>query len=170
MREKHDLARRELLALLEGSNSHMGFDDVVAELPVERVNDRPPNTPYSLWHFVEHIRIAQWDILEFIRNPRHVSPEYPGGYRPAVDARVSADGWAKSLEGVRHDLQELKVLVGDPATDLFAPLPHAPGYTIFREILTVAAHNSYHIGELALLRQIMGLWPPHLPYLTGREE
>lgn len=170
MRNKQEVVARELVALLEGSRSHMGFDDAVAELPFERVNDRPPTTPYSLWHFVEHIRIAQWDIIEFIRNPQHVSPDYPLGYRPAVGARIDAEGWLKSLEGVRHDLQELKVLAGDPATDLFTPLPHAPGYTIFQGILTAAAHNSYHIGELALLRQVMGLWPPHLPYLTGKED
>lgn len=163
-------ARRDLLALLTGENSHMTFDEAVAELSIDRINDRPPNTPYRLWHFVEHLRIAQWDILEFIRDPDHVSPDYPMGYRPRPEETADEQRWHECLSGFRADLKSLKEMVADPAIDLFAPLPHAPDYTLFREIITVSAHNSYHIGELALLRQVLDLWPAHLPYLTGRPD
>lgn len=162
--------RSELISLLEGANAHMSFEEAVAEIPLPRINEKPPRTPYSLWHFVEHIRIAQWDILEFIRNPQHVSPDYPMGYRPSPDTTTNEEGWLNSLEGVHSDLRALKAIVMDPHTNLLAPLPHASGYTIFREILTVADHNAYHIGELALLRQVMGMWPDHLAYLTGKED
>ena len=165
---KRDAAvREELLALLEGGNAHMGFREVVADLPPQYINAKPPKTPYSLWHFVEHLRIAQWDILEFIRNPEHVSPDYPTGYRPAPDAVTDLEGWSESCGRFLVDLGALQEMVRDEKTDLLAPLPHARGYNIFREILLVADHNAYHIGEIAIMRQIMGLWPEENRYLTG---
>ncbi|MBT1072185.1 DinB family protein [Pelotalea chapellei] len=170
MKRENEVLRSELVALLSGEHAHMSFEEVVAEIPLPRINDKPPRTPYSLWHFVEHIRIAQWDILEFIRNPLHISPDYPLGYRPSPDAQTDEEGWLKTLEEVLSDLHSLKEIVLDPHTELFAPLPHAPSYTIFREILTAADHNAYHIGELALVRQVMGLWPANLPYLTGKAD
>lgn len=162
------LIRDELLALLDGGDAHMTFAEAVDDFPLDRINSKPPNTPYSFWHFVEHIRIAQWDILEFIRNPQHISPIYPEGYRPAPEATAGPDRWRQSVESVLADLAALRGIVSDPATALFAPLPHAPEYTIFREILVVADHNAYHVGELAILRQVEGLWPAGRPYLTGK--
>lgn len=168
VRKKNDeFSRNELVILLDGSNAHMSFEEVVAGFPEEQVDMRPPLTPYSFWHFIEHIRIAQWDILEFIRNPDHVSPEYPMGYRPLMTEKGSPDKWRRTVRAVLNDLEELKGMALDPASDLFAPLPHAPDYSIFQELLTVAAHNSYHIGELAVLRQVTGLWPKGMEYLTG---
>lgn len=161
------LMRKELIDLLEGGNAHFGFEEVLADLPLEYVNKKPPNTPYSLWHFVEHLRIAQWDILEFIRNPEHESPEYPSGYRPAADKTTDLAGWRQSCESFLTDLEALKDLVRDERRDLLAPLPHAKEYNLFREILLAADHNAYHIGELAIVRQVMGLWPAHNRYLTG---
>lgn len=162
--------RKELLALLEGGNAHFDFEEVLAELPLEYINAKPPNTPYSFWHFVEHLRIAQWDILEFIRNPAHQSPEYPAGYRPPPDRTTGEAGWSDSCESFLSDLEALKDLVRDQNRDLLAPLPHAPGYSIFREVLLAADHNAYHIGEIAIMRQVMGLWPAHNRYLTGTPE
>ena len=162
--------RKELVDLLEGGNAHMTFEEAVAEFPLSRINDKGPHLPYSPWHFLEHLRIAQWDILEFIRNPLHVSPEYPSGYRPPADATTDEQGWNTTVEGFRRDLGSLVTMASDPAMDLFAPLSHAPGYTLYREFLLVADHNAYHIGEFALLRQMMGLWPSHLPYLTGKPD
>lgn len=159
--------RRELLALLEGGNAHMGFREVLADLPPQYINAKPPNTPYSFWHFVEHLRIAQWDILEFIRNPKHVSPDYPTGYRPAPDRVTDLDGWHGSCDRFMADLEALQGMVRDEKVDLLAPLPHASGYNIFREILLAADHNAYHIGEIAVMRQVMDLWPAHNRYLTG---
>ena len=157
--------RSELLELLQGGNAHMGFSEVLAGLPLERINEKPPNTPYSLWHFVEHLRIAQWDILEFIRNPAHVSPEYPAGYRPAAGEKTDAAGWQDSCARFLADLEALKELVLDERVDLLAPLPHARDYNILREILLVADHNAYHVGELAIMRQVMELWPLDNRYL-----
>lgn len=162
--------RKELLALLEGGNAHYDFEEVLAELPLDCINSKPPNTPYSFWHFVEHLRIAQWDILEFIRNPAHRSPEYPAGYRPAPNEITDQAGWRDSCERFLEDLEALKELIRDEGQDLLAPLPHAPGYCIFREVLLAADHNAYHIGEIAIMRQVMGLWPDHNRYLTGAPE
>lgn len=164
------VVRNELLALLDESNAHMSFAEVVEDFPLDRINTKPPKTPYSFWHFVEHIRIAQWDILEFIRNPSHVSPPYPEGYRPSPEATADRDQWHRSVKGVLADREAMRRLVQDPVTDLFEPIPHAPEYTIFREILVVADHSAYHVGELAMMRQVMGLWTAGRPYYTGRPD
>jgi hypothetical protein len=165
-----ELLRKELLALLDSENAHMSFEDAVADFPLEHINTKAPNTPYSFWHFVEHIRIAQWDILEFIRNPHHVSPKYPEGYRPGPDEKTDEKGWRKSVAGVLADLEALKEMVRDPNTDFFGPIPHAPGYNIFREIVLAADHNAYHVGEIAIMRQVMDIWPADRLYLTGRPD
>jgi hypothetical protein len=165
-----EVLRKELIALLEGGNAHMSFNDVIADFPLEHINTKTPKTPYSFWHFVEHIRIAQWDILEFIRNRDHVSPPYPEGYRPRPEEQTDEKGWQRSIDGVRADLKALKDMVRDRKTDLFAPIPHAPGYTIFREVVLAADHNAYHTGELAIMRQIMDIWPPTNRYLTGKPD
>ena len=153
-----NVLREQLLALLRGGNAHMGFDNAVAGFPVTRINTQPPNVPYTPWHLLEHLRIAQWDILEFIRNPDHISPEFPKGYWPAVDEQAGEARWQTTLREFRADLQALQELVADPDVDLLAPIPHAKNYTILREILVVADHNAYHIGELAALRQVMDIW------------
>jgi hypothetical protein len=162
-----NLLRKELLDLISGGEAHMGFEEAVADFPMEHINSKAPHTPYSCWHFVEHLRIAQWDVLEFIVNPNHVSPEYPEGYRPAPDRKTDEAGWRKSVDMVLADQERLKSIVTDPTTDFFAPIPHAKTYTILREILLVADHNAYHIGEIAMLRQVLNIWPKDRPYLTG---
>jgi len=159
--------REELLALLQGGNAHLGFEEVLAELPLGYINKKPPHTPYSFWHFVEHLRIAQWDILQFIIDPDHVSPEYPSGYRPAAEEKTDVAGWQESCDRFVADLAALKQIVLDEKRDLLAPIPHARDYNIFREILLVADHNAYHVGELAIMRQVMELWPANNRYLTG---
>ncbi|HBG07069.1 MAG: ABC transporter [Geobacteraceae bacterium GWC2_58_44] len=162
--------RSELLALLQGGNAHMSFDEVLADFPQQFINDRPPNTPYSFWHFVEHLRITQWDILGFIRNPGHVSPDYPAGYRPAPAQRTDQAGWQKSCDGFRADLEALQDMVRDETLDLLVPIPHARHFNIFREILLAADHNAYHIGEIAIMRQIREIWPAGNRYLTGKPD
>jgi hypothetical protein len=125
---------------------------------MEAINTRPPNVPYTPWHLLEHMRITQWDILEFIRNPEHVSPEWPVDYWPAREAEADAARWQQSVEQFQADLGALVAIVEDPATDLYADLPHAPGYNILREMLLVADHSAYHTGEFGILRQVMGTW------------
>jgi hypothetical protein len=152
------IIREQLLALLRGGNAHLGFDDAVANFPPEHINTKPPNVSYTPWHLLEHIRIAQGDILEFVRNPDHVSPSWPEGYWPAPDEQADQARWQQTINEFRADLKAIENLVTDPNTDFFSPIPHAPGYTIFREILLVADHNAYHIGEFAILRQVMDTW------------
>ncbi|RIK43436.1 MAG: ABC transporter [Chloroflexi bacterium] len=151
--------RKQLLFLLDGGGAHMSFDEAVADFPLAHINSRPAHVPYTFWHLLEHLRIAQWDILEFIRNQAHVSPPWPEGYWPPPAAQADAAQWQQTLAAFRADLQTLRQLAEDPSTDLYSDLPHAAGYNILREILLVADHNAYHIGELAILRQVMGLWP-----------
>lgn len=153
------VTRTQLLTLLQGGNAHMPFDDAVADFPLERINEMPPGVSYTLWHLLEHLRIAQWDILEFTRNPAHVSPDFPEGYWPPTAAIADPLQWQQTITQFHTDLHAMVEIVADPATDLYADLPHAPGYTVLREALVLADHNAYHIGELAILRGVMGAWP-----------
>lgn len=153
--------REQLLALLRGGNAHLTFNQAVADFPMESINRQPPNVPYSPWHLLEHLRITQWDILEFVRNPDHLSPDWPAGYWPDPGEQANEARWQETLAFFRADLQAIESLVADPQTDLLASIPHAPDYTIFREILLVADHNAYHIGEFAILRQVMDTWKPN---------
>ena len=144
--------REHLLDLLIGEGAHVNFEGAVKGMPVEMRGVRPEGAAHSPWEVLEHLRIAQWDILEFIRNPKHVSPEFPGGYWP------KPQDWDRSVEAFRGNLQEIAKLVADEATDLLAPIPHADGKTILREVLLVADHNAYHLGELVTLRRVLGAW------------
>lgn len=151
--------REQVVGLLKGGHAHMSFEQAVDQFPFEAVNQRPPNVSYTPWRLLEHIRIAQWDILEFIQNPDHESPPWPEGYWPHPEADADERRWQRTLEGFREDHKALVELAANPETDLSAPLPHAPDYTILRELLVVADHNAYHLGEFAILRQVMGTWP-----------
>jgi hypothetical protein len=161
--ESDTVLRQQLLALLRGGNAHLTFDEAVKDFPVAAINTRPPKVPYTPWHLLEHLRITQWDILEFIRNPDHISPNWPQGYWPALMEQADEARWEKSIVDFCADLADLENLVKDPTTQLTAPLPHAPGYTILREILLVSDHNAFHIGEFAILRQVMKTWPATRP-------
>jgi len=114
--------------------------------------------PHSAWELLEHMRIAQWDILEFSRNPKHVSPEWPRGYWPETPEPPNAKAWAKSLKLFAGDLAAMKRLVANPRTNLFARIPHGNGQTILREALLVADHNAYHLGEVVITRRVLGAW------------
>jgi hypothetical protein len=150
--------RDHLLYLLRGGGAHVDFDAAVADLPPELRGARAAGQPHTPWRLLEHLRIAQWDILEFSRDPRHVSPPFPAGYWPAGDAPPDAGAWDRSVSAFRADLKAMQELVADPATDLFAPIPHGQGQTVLREALLVADHNAYHLGQLVLLRRLLGAW------------
>src|SRR5262245_48902683 len=150
--------RQHLLELLRGGSAHLTFDQAVADLPPAVRGVRASGTTHTAWRLVEHLRIAQWDILEFSRNPRHVSPEFPTGYWPKDDAPPDAQAWDRSVAAFRADLQAMQDLVADPATDLFARIAHGDGQTILRETLLVADHNAYHIGQLVIVRRTLGAW------------
>ena len=152
--------RKHLLWLLDGGDAHIDLDAAIADLPVELRGARPANVPHTPWRLLEHMRLAQWDILEFCRNPRHVSPEFPDGYWPASDGPPEARAWQRSLKAFRTDLDAMRQLVTDPSTELTAPIPHGDGQTILREALLVADHNAYHLGQLLVVRRALRAWPP----------
>ncbi len=155
-----DVLRQQLLELIDGRGAHMPFDEAVADFPGDAINRRPPNVTYTPWHLLEHIRIAQHDILDYVRNRDYIAPNWPEEYWPARDATATPEQLQATITGFRADRSALHALVADPATDLLAPIPGTPGHTIVRQVRLVGDHNAYHIGEFAILRQVMGTWPP----------
>lgn len=152
--------RDQLLWLLGSENAHVGFERAIAGVPAELRGRRPTGLPHSPWELLEHLRIAQWDILEFSRNPGHQSPPWPDGYWPETAAPPDEGAWARSVAAFRADLGAMRDLVADPATDLFAVLPWSEGATVLREVLLVADHNAYHVGQFVDIRRLLGAWPP----------
>ena len=148
--------RDHLLYLLRGGGAHLNFEAAFADLPVQLRGAKVAGVPHTPWRLLEHMRITQWDILEFSRNPKHVSPDFPAGYWPTGDAPPDPSAWDKSLTRFRADLKALQDLVADPSTNLFALLPHGEGQTILREALLVADHNAYHLGQVVILRRALG--------------
>jgi hypothetical protein len=151
--------REHVLNLLDGHSAHVTFDQAVADFPPELRGVRPAGLMLTAWRLLEHMRIAQWDIIEFSRDAKHASPDFPGGYWPATDAPPDNAAWDRSVQAFGSDLRAMKRLVKNPATDLAARIPHGTGQTILREALLVADHNAYHIGQIVLLRRLLGAWP-----------
>ena len=150
--------REHLENLLTGGGAHVEWKATFSGVPPKMRGVRPSGVPYSLWELLEHLRIAQWDILEFSRDAKHVSPEWPKGYWPSSEAPPNAKAWDKSLKLFARDLAAMKKLVATPKTDLFAKIPHGSGQTILRETLLVADHNAYHLGQALTVRRLLGIW------------
>jgi hypothetical protein len=150
--------RKHLLELLAGGSAHAKFDDVIKGLPPKLRGAKPANFPHTAWMLLEHLRLAQRDILDFSRNPKHVSPPWPSGYWPKTEAPPNAAAWNKSIQQFRRDLKAMQALVANRKTDLFARIPWGDGQTILREALLVADHNAYHLGQLLDLRRLLGTW------------
>ncbi len=148
----------ELTALLAGGNAHATFEQAVANLPAPLRNQAVPDAPYTIWQLVEHIRIAQADILEFCLNPHYVAPEWPAAYWPSKARAVDEAGWQAALHAIATDQQHFIDLLENSTTDLFAPLPHGDGQNIFREALLIGDHAAYHVGEIVLIRRLLGAW------------
>ncbi|MGH7421744.1 MAG: DinB family protein [Candidatus Rokuibacteriota bacterium] len=153
-----DTVRAEVRNLVHGP-SYMSFDEVVEDFPMNRINTRPPNVPYTPWHLLEHMRIAQRDILEYIEDKNYRPPRWPEDYWPDPAAQADAKAWKKTVAAFRRDRGALEKIAGNARIPLGAPLPHAKQHTYIRELLIASEHNTYHIGELAILRQVMGAWP-----------
>ena len=147
--------RAQILELLSSGNAHLSFEDLSKDFPVEKCGQHIDGLPYTAWQILEHMRIAQWDILEFSRDASHVSPNWPKGYWPDADEAGSTDLWNETVEKFRNDLQEMKDLLADPANDLFAAIPHGTGQTLLREALLLADHNSNHLGALILMSRML---------------
>lgn len=150
--------RKHVVELLEGGHAHATFDDAIANFPTELRGQKAANLPHSAWMLLEHLRIAQWDILEFSRNRKHKSPKWPEGYWPATDDPPSAAQWNASIKQFRTDLKEMSELVKNPEHDLFAKIPWGDGQTILREAFLVADHNAYHIAQIVDVRRLLGAW------------
>jgi hypothetical protein len=150
--------RAHLLYLLNGGGAHASFDAVIEGLPAAMRGKRPEGAAHSPWEIVEHMRIAQWDILEFSRDPKHASPDWPGGYWPKTKAPPNSAAWNRSVKAFRSGLKDMCQLVARRSTDLYARIPHEDGQTILREALLIADHNAYHLGELVLVRRLLGAW------------
>jgi len=147
--------REHLVTLLDSENAHVNFDGVVKGFPHEHYGTRPEGSPHSGWELLEHLRITQWDILEFTRDPKHVSPEWPSGYWPPSPEPPDDQAWDESIAAFRRDLQSMMVIARDESIDLYTPLAHGDGQTVLREILLTADHNAYHLGQLMLVRRMV---------------
>ena len=152
------ILREHVIYLLRGGGAHLNFEKAIAGLPRTFQGAKVDGVPHTPWRLLEHLRICQWDILEFCCNPEHLSPDFPDGYWPESDEPPDDLAWDKSVTAFQEDLQAMIDLVADQKADLYAKIPHGDGQTILREALLVADHNAYHLGQLVLLRQCLGAW------------
>ena len=152
-----EILKKELLNLLSGKNAHATFEKAVADFPVKYINEKVEGINNTAWELVEHMRIAQWDILDFINNPEYKMKEFPAGYWPK-EKTATSEMWNESIQKFENDFSEFVKIINNPQTDFFSPIPHVKNYTIYREILVVSNHNSYHTGQLILMRKILGIW------------
>lgn len=153
--------RKQLLNLLTARQAHEDFETVVAQFPPEHINSKAPGCPYTFWQLLEHLRLCQKDILDYIVAEEYHWPNFPDDYWPDVRTTTNLEGWKRSVQQFLEDRQKLVEIINDPHTDLFAPLPNSGQHqhNLVREIHICASHNSYHLGQLVILRRVMGLWP-----------
>jgi hypothetical protein len=149
------ILRKQLLDALRGHQAHIEFSAAVHDFPPELRGVKPAGAPHSAWQLLEHLRIAQNDILEFSRNPKHKSPDWPEGYWPSTEAPPHPDAWKQSVAAFERDAKEFSALVNDPKNDLFQAFPHGEGQTLLRQTLLLASHNSYHLGQLVFVKKIL---------------
>jgi len=149
--------RQEIVKILDKSEAHIDWKEALDGVPAKARGVRPPGSPHSLWELLEHARIAQWDILEFSRDPKHVSPDFPSGYWPESEAPPSDAAWNKSVKDFLRDMESMAKLFAE-AKDLATPIPHGSGQTVLREALLAADHNAYHLGQFVLIRRLLGNW------------
>jgi hypothetical protein len=149
---------QHLVYLLKDGGAHAKFEDVIKNFPADLRGKKVENFPHTAWMLLEHMRIAQRDILEFSRNRAHSSPKWPEGYWPKTEAPPSAAAWTKSIQSFRKDLKEMEELVSNPKTDLYASIPWGDGQTVLREAMLAADHNAYHLGQLVTLSRLLGSW------------
>jgi len=156
MNNDHKILVDEIVHLLQGGNAHAGIKKALQDLPQDLRSAKPDKLPYSIWQLVEHIRIAQWDMLEFCKDGNHQSPEWPEGYWPKETGPGSDEAWENSVKQIDKDLNELIELV--KTGDLFTKIPHGDGQTILREALQAADHTAYHVAEIIVIRRLLGAW------------
>jgi len=150
--------RSQLVRLVTWQDAHVSFEGAVADLPAPLRGVQPADLPYSAWQLLEHLRLSQLDILDFCRNPAYREQKWPDDYWPRDPAPLAAQAWDESIAGYLQDRAELVQMAGDSGVDLFARIPHGSGQTYLRELLLVADHNAYHVGQLVLVRRLLGAW------------
>lgn len=156
--EQDKAVRSHLVSLLKGGNAHMTVEEAIKDFPIEQINKIFPNGTYSSWCLLEHITQSQWDIIDFIKNPNYKERDWPKDYWPSKDEKATKKDWNNTISTFKKDSKTLQGIVTDPKIDLYAKIPHGTGQTILREVLLVADHNAYHIGEFAIMRQVMKTW------------
>ncbi|HEY0273800.1 MAG TPA: DinB family protein [Chitinophaga sp.] len=156
--ENNRVTIRTLRAMLEGRHAHATLEDTVSDLPAHLRGKVPDGLPYSLWQLLEHIRITQWDILEFSRNPRHVSPAWPDEYWPKDPEPPDAHAWDKTVKAIEQDRTAFIKLLEAKDADLYTPFEHGDGQNLLREAILIIDHTSYHVGEMLVLRRLLGAW------------
>ncbi len=157
MKEEGKL-RKQLVAYLKQGYAHSPFEDIVADFPIDQINSKAPNSSYTPYRLLEHIRITQWDILDFIRNPKYKYMNWPKDYWPKEGKIATRSDWIKIIKSFKKDLKELIKIISNPKTDLLAKIPHGEGQTVLKEILVIIDHNAYHLGEFGILRDVMKTW------------
>ncbi len=150
--------RKQLLDYLQGQHAHALLEDATKGFPIKLINEKPVNVPYSFWALLEHIRITQNDIVDFVQNPKYKYKDWPKDYWPTPNKLANKKTWDKSIKSFQKDFQTLIKIIKNPKTNLLAKIPHGEGQTIFREAMLVIDHNAYHIGEFVLMRRTMGEW------------
>jgi len=155
--KQNDTLREHLISLLDWESAHVGFAAAVEGIPAELRGVQPEGLPHSPWQLLEHLRLCQLDILEFCRNPAYQEPPMED-YWPKTSAPTDPEAWDKSINSFLEDLEAMKQTAADPKLELFATIPHGNGQTYLRELLLVADHNAYHIGQLVAVRRLLGCW------------
>lgn len=158
MENNDTITRKHLVELITGGNAHATLDDALDNLPVNLRGAVPYGLPYSIWQLAEHIRIAQWDILEFSKDQTHQSPKWPDEYWPKEAEPKDDAAWDKTISQIKKDGEEFIALLNDPENDLYKPLPKGDGQTLLREALLVADHAAYHTAEIIVIRRLLGAW------------
>lgn len=158
MSDQNQALRAMLRKILAWQDAHVTFDAAIDGIPPKLRGVQPEGLPYSAWQLLEHLRITQWDILDFCRNPKYEERKWPDSYWPPAAAPPSAKAWNDSIAAYRDDREKLEKLAMDPKVDLFAKIPHGSGQTYLRELLLVADHNAYHVGQLVAVRRLLGIW------------
>ena len=150
--------RKQVIELLKGGTAHASFEDAIKDIPFKLAGVRPENLPYSVWELCEHIRIAQWDMVEFSRNPKHKSPKWPDKYWPISKAPISQEQFEKCIQQIKSDLKIMIDLLEDQQNDLFTPFPHGTGQNLIKEALQLADHTAYHTAEIIVVRRLLKIW------------
>jgi len=150
--------RQQLAKMMDWHEAHADLAAAANEFPAELRGHVPEGLPHSAWQLLEHIRLALWDIVEFCRDTRHKSPQWPEGYWPRDASPPEENAWQQSIDAIEESLEILRKMILDPNRDLFAPLPGGSGQTLLREMLLAVDHNSYHVGQLVLVRKALGAW------------